>query len=198
MAKQVINIGTTANDGTGDKLRAAFIKANDNFTELYDGKQPLDATLTALAGASWTAGKQVLALTGTDTISLTTVGEAAGNILDKAAGDALYAAVGHSHTAVVVEATTARTLGVSDVSKLIRCTSASSVSIILPLDATANIPVGSQIKVNQNGAGVVSFAADGAVVIEKTAATLGIYAQHGVVTAIKVAADTWLLTGDLA
>lgn len=35
MAKQVINIGTAANDGTGDPLRTAFDKINDNFTELY-------------------------------------------------------------------------------------------------------------------------------------------------------------------
>ena len=35
MAKQTINIGTTANDGTGDPLRTAFDKVNDNFTELY-------------------------------------------------------------------------------------------------------------------------------------------------------------------
>jgi len=37
MAKQVINIGTTANDGTGDPLRTAFNKSNQNFTELYSG-----------------------------------------------------------------------------------------------------------------------------------------------------------------
>jgi hypothetical protein len=36
MAKQVINIGTVANDGTGDPLRSAFDKVNDNFTELYN------------------------------------------------------------------------------------------------------------------------------------------------------------------
>ena len=35
MAKQTINIGTTANDGTGDPIRTAFDKVNDNFTELY-------------------------------------------------------------------------------------------------------------------------------------------------------------------
>jgi len=35
MAKQTINIGTVANDGTGDPLRTAFDKVNDNFTELY-------------------------------------------------------------------------------------------------------------------------------------------------------------------
>jgi proteasome assembly chaperone (PAC2) family protein len=37
MAKQTINIGSAANDGTGSTLRAAFDITNDNFTELYDG-----------------------------------------------------------------------------------------------------------------------------------------------------------------
>ena len=35
MAKQTINIGSAANDGTGDPLRTAFDKTNDNFGELY-------------------------------------------------------------------------------------------------------------------------------------------------------------------
>lgn len=35
MAQQVINIGTAANDGSGDPLRQAFDKINDNFSELY-------------------------------------------------------------------------------------------------------------------------------------------------------------------
>lgn len=36
MAKQIINVGTSANDGTGDTLRASQVKANANFTELYN------------------------------------------------------------------------------------------------------------------------------------------------------------------
>ena len=36
MAKQAINVGTTANDKKGDSLRAAFQKVNTNFTELYE------------------------------------------------------------------------------------------------------------------------------------------------------------------
>lgn len=35
MAKQPIGIGTSANDGTGDALRVAFDKTNDNFDEIY-------------------------------------------------------------------------------------------------------------------------------------------------------------------
>ena len=37
MAKQTINIGTGPNTKTGDPLRTAFGKINDNFTELYSG-----------------------------------------------------------------------------------------------------------------------------------------------------------------
>ena len=35
MGQQSINIGSTANDGTGDTLRDGGDKINDNFTELY-------------------------------------------------------------------------------------------------------------------------------------------------------------------
>jgi hypothetical protein len=35
MAQQEINVGTEPNDGQGDPLRTAYIKCNNNFTELY-------------------------------------------------------------------------------------------------------------------------------------------------------------------
>jgi hypothetical protein len=38
MAKQTIDTGVSANDGTGDTLRAAAGKINDNFDELYLAK----------------------------------------------------------------------------------------------------------------------------------------------------------------
>lgn len=47
MAQQTINIGTAANDGTGDPLRDAMDKVNDNFTELYSGSQSARAELSA-------------------------------------------------------------------------------------------------------------------------------------------------------
>ena len=42
MARQNINIGSSANDGTGDPLRTAFDKINDNFIELYGGDNDLN------------------------------------------------------------------------------------------------------------------------------------------------------------
>ena len=46
MAKQTINIGTTANDGTGDTLRGAMIKVNENFDEVYDAVDTKAAFVT--------------------------------------------------------------------------------------------------------------------------------------------------------
>lgn len=62
MAKQTINVGTTANDGTGDTLRASFIKVNDNFTEVYNSLNPSIVALTATDGTAVTG-------TTTDTLS---------------------------------------------------------------------------------------------------------------------------------
>ena len=45
MARQTINIGSSANDGTGDPLRTAFDKINDNFNELY-GASPFGQQIT--------------------------------------------------------------------------------------------------------------------------------------------------------
>jgi hypothetical protein len=48
MARQNINIGSSVNDGTGDPLRTAFDKINDNFVELYGSDNDintLDANL---------------------------------------------------------------------------------------------------------------------------------------------------------
>jgi len=35
MAYAAVNVGTVANDGTGDPLRSAYVKINANFVEVY-------------------------------------------------------------------------------------------------------------------------------------------------------------------
>ena len=62
MAKQTIGIGTSANDGTGDALRTAFTKVNENFTEVYTSLNPL------VIAASYDNGTTVTGTT-TETIS---------------------------------------------------------------------------------------------------------------------------------
>jgi len=47
MAISLVNIGGVANDGTGDDLREAFVKVNNNFTEL-DNRNPEQTTASNL------------------------------------------------------------------------------------------------------------------------------------------------------
>jgi len=55
MAREVINVGAVPNDGTGDPIRTAYIKCNNNFGELYSRVQTLVPS-TAVGSAGDTAG----------------------------------------------------------------------------------------------------------------------------------------------
>tara|TARA_R110001592_G_scaffold282326_1_gene550045 strand:+ start:170 stop:631 length:462 start_codon:yes stop_codon:yes gene_type:complete len=72
MTQQTINIGTGANDGTGDNLRSAMDKTNDNFTELY-GTNSVSSNI-ALSGQTIssynTNGDIILGPNGTGTIRI--------------------------------------------------------------------------------------------------------------------------------
>ena len=83
MAKQTINIGTTANDGTGDQLRTAFDKINDNFDELYTDDAGDVNSITATAPI---ARDQA---TGAVTISLNDAGVTLAKIQNVAANSLL-------------------------------------------------------------------------------------------------------------
>jgi len=70
MAKQVINTGAAPNDGTGDTIRVAFTKTNNNFTELYNSVNTAailfgqvnafaNATSRTANGAAWAANSGI-------------------------------------------------------------------------------------------------------------------------------------------
>lgn len=62
MAQQTLNVGSNANDGTGDTLRVAMTKVNDMFTELY---------LSALAGGDLNfSGNEISATRSNDDLVL--------------------------------------------------------------------------------------------------------------------------------
>jgi hypothetical protein len=62
MTKQLISLGTSANDGTGDTLRDAGTKLNANFTELYG--------LVPGGEAQLISGSSVVALNTADNVYL--------------------------------------------------------------------------------------------------------------------------------
>lgn len=65
MAQQSINIGSTANDGTGETVRSAFDKTNDNFTELYADNSVTHARLEN----RYTASGSITTYTGAVTVN---------------------------------------------------------------------------------------------------------------------------------
>ena len=55
MAFDTIGVGTSANDGTGDTIRASFVKVNDNFDKTVEG--PASVTDNRIAVFDGTTGK---------------------------------------------------------------------------------------------------------------------------------------------
>lgn len=53
MSIETIGVGTAANDGTGDTLRAAFQKVNANFTELAADVSVSDRLIELVSGESF-------------------------------------------------------------------------------------------------------------------------------------------------
>ena len=104
MAKQAIGIGTTANDGTGDPLRTAMDKTNDNFNEVYalfgDG-----STLAISGDATVSAGALSIAA---DAIDSDEIADGAIDTVHIADDQITYAKMG-------AEFTTSATISASDV-----------------------------------------------------------------------------------
>ena len=60
MARLNINIGTSANDRTGDPLRTAFDKVNQNFVELYATALQVNADWDSTSGVSEILNKPII------------------------------------------------------------------------------------------------------------------------------------------
>lgn len=82
MSKQTIGIGSAANDGTGDTLRDAFDKVNDNFNELYGAVQTITTTSGTinLDAGSYSVFRLTSDLTGATTLNLQNMRE--GQVID--------------------------------------------------------------------------------------------------------------------
>ena len=70
MALQKINLGTAGNDGTGDAIRVAFSKVNDNFAELYgttnEAHDIIEDTSPQLGGNLDVNGKSIVKGSGSN------------------------------------------------------------------------------------------------------------------------------------
>jgi len=111
MAQQTINIGSTANDGTGDQLRTAFDKVNDNFNEIYTELGGTSLSNISISGNTIstddTNGNLTLDPNGTGTIILANATSCSSTLTVTGATkcNGSFAAAGTSGSAVAFGAT---------------------------------------------------------------------------------------------
>jgi hypothetical protein len=94
-------------------------------------------------------------------------------------------------------------LVLSDHGKYITLSNASAITVSIPTNATAAIPVGASIDLIQIGAGQVTVqaASSGTTTVYSTGATAAApktRVQYSAITLKKIATDTWHAIGDLA
>lgn len=97
----------------------------------------------------------------------------------------------------VTEATTARTLLLTDAKRHIRCTNASAVAVTVPPQVSVRWVAGTEILVERAGAGSLTIVA-GAGVTLRSPRTLVADAQYSVVSVRRVALNEWVVSGDTA
>jgi hypothetical protein len=92
-----------------------------------------------------------------------------------------------------------RTLAIGDAGGFLDLSNASAAAYTIPANATVAFPVGTEISASQGGAGQVSFAAAGGVTIQTPSGATGpkTRVQYSVITAKKIATNTWRVFGDL-
>lgn len=93
---------------------------------------------------------------------------------------------------------TSYTLLLTDPGYLIAFSNAAAVTVTVPPAADVDIDVGAALILAQYGAGKVTVAPGSGVTLRATGGLLSTRTQFSQITLIKLAADEWLLGGDLA
>lgn len=141
--------------------------------------------------ANWTSANPTLAAgeQGLETDTRATKigdGSNAWASLGYATGVPVKSQSGTTYTAVMADANT-----------YTQFTNGSAITFTIPANASVAFPVGTEITVEQNGAGALSIAASGGVTINSRGSDLTLAGQYAVAVLKKVATNTWTLTGDL-
>lgn len=94
---------------------------------------------------------------------------------------------------------TTYTLVLGDQGDIVTMSNASAQTLTVPTNASVAFAVGTQVDISQIGAGVTSVAGDTGVTVNGVSAGTGaLSAQYGSVTLVKLATNTWLMTGNHA
>ena len=90
------------------------------------------------------------------------------------------------------------TLQATDIGKLVRFTSVSTLTLTVPLDSVVSFAIGQRIDVSTAGVGGVLIAGSGGVTISAANSSLSLINQYSAGTLVKTATDTWLFIGPVS
>lgn len=93
---------------------------------------------------------------------------------------------------------TTYTLVVGDVGKVLELDNAAAITLTIPTNASAAIPVEVPIEIRQHGAGQVTVTPAGGVTLRSSGGKTKTAAQYAVAYLVKRATDEWYLSGDIA
>lgn len=172
-ADAVDALGSAAASDTGDFATAAQGALADTAV------QPSDTASTSAAGV----------------VELATSAEAiAGSDSSRAVTPAALLAA--RRQVINAQTGTTYTIVLSDENKQVTLNNASPITVTLPQDSDVAIPVGGRVDFMVIGAGAVTFAAGTGATVNGTPSLVS-RAQWSPLSAQKIAADTWVVMGDL-
>lgn len=168
MALTDVNVGTSADSGTGETLRSGGQTINANFALVVEGPSGGSSTDGALVLWDGTSGRLVKDGQQPEQVS--------------------------SFTTVTG---TTYSLNASDAGALVKTTNSSAVTITVPTNASVAYAARTVISVVQYGTGQVTIQGASGVTINSRASIDTTVGPYATATLIRIAADEWLLFGEL-
>lgn len=119
-----------------------------------------------------------------------------GSIEEPGAG-AQWISITPSVVGILADISAARTLSFTDAGRIVRMNNAAANVVTVPTNTAVAFVIGTRIRIEMAGAGQTSIAAASGVTI-RTPETLLLRKQYSGATLLKIAANEWTLSGDLA
>ena len=141
----------------------------------------------------WDSSEEKLVITGTDGQNALEVADGDVEITDALT----VTGTTTTYLNVITDSGTTRAPGLTDASAYILCTHGSGMTVTLPQDSVIAFPTGTNIVFERNGAGTLTFAAGTGATVNSKGGTLTCADRYTTVAAVKIAADTWTIFGNI-